>query len=96
MPKEQINYAPHVEGPDGSTPIAPEVSINWSSGEPHYAQIGFEFTIKDMLDYLTQLRMSSPTDHRATFYTPELTRPEMQRMIRAAKRARDSVFGADE
>lgn len=96
MPKEQINYAPHVELPDGTTPISPEVSLHWSSGEPHFAQIGFEFSVKDMTAYLARLAKDSPTDHRATFYTAELTRPELQRMIRAGKRARDAVFGADE
>ncbi len=96
MPKEQINYAPYVEGPDGALPPGAEVSLHWSSGELRHVQIGFEFDVGNMLDYLTRLRTESPTDSRAMFYTSELDRNDLQRMIRAGKRARDQVFGADE
>jgi hypothetical protein len=96
MPKEKLNYPNITEGPDGSMPLGPEVSLHWSSGAPAYAQISFEFDVKAMRDYLAQLVKDSPTDSRAIFYTEELTRHELQTTIRAAKRARDSVYEADE
>ncbi len=96
MPKEQINYAPVVTLPDGTTLIAPEISLHWSGGPAGYAQLGMEFSVSDMLGYLNHLLKGSPTDSRATFYTPELTRPDLQRLVKAARRARDVVFDADE
>jgi hypothetical protein len=96
MPKEKINYPPYIEGPDGALSPGAEITIHWSSGEPRHAQIGFEFDVGNMLAYLTRLRVDSPMDSRATFYTSELSRDDLQRMIRAGKRARDAVFGADE
>lgn len=96
MPKEQINYPTVHEAPDGSIPLGPEISLHWSSGGPAYAQLAFGFDVKSMRDYLDQLAKDSPTDSRAIFYTEELRRPELQTMIRAAKRARDAVYGADE
>jgi len=96
VPKEQINYAPHVILPDGKTPIAPEVSIHWSPGDAGYVQVGMEFSVDDMLGYLNQLRKDSPMDHRATFYTDTLKRPDLQKLIRVARRARDAVYGGDE
>lgn len=96
MPKEQINFAPYRYGQDGTTPVSAEVSINWIGGDQAYAQIGVELSIDDVEQHVKQVRKDSPGDARVTFYTEPLTRPELQRLIRAARRARDAVFDADE
>jgi len=97
MPKEKIKFPSYIEGPDGSAlPPGPECAIHWSGEAGGYAQISFEFDVKAMREYLDQLAKNSPMDSRAIFYTETLTRPELQNLIRTAKRARDAVFGADE
>jgi hypothetical protein len=89
MPKEQINYEP-------TNTDAIEASLHWSSEAGGYAQIAFEFDVQMMRDYLAQLSRDSPTDSRTIYYTPELSRHELQTLIRGAKRARNAVYGADE
>ena len=98
MPKENINYPLAIE--DATTglmrPPGPEFSLHWSPGDAGYVQVGVEFNVDDMLTYLNQLRKDSPLDSRAQLYSDILNRADLQRTIRAAKRARDAVFGADE
>lgn len=89
MPKEQINYEP-------TQASAIEASIHWSPEPAGYAQLAFEFDVQVMIDYLTKLRKDSPDDARVAFYTPSLSRTALQTLIRAGKRARNSVYGADE
>lgn len=97
MPKEQINYSPAIQLESGSLSVpGTEASLHWSSNAGGYAQLAFEFDVQAMLNYLAQLRKDSPGDSRAVFYTLELSRHELQTLIRAAKRARNAVFGADE
>lgn len=91
LPKENINY-------DRNEPetLAPEFSLHWSGGPAGVVQLGVEFDIKVMQDLLSMLAKNSPTDKRTSIYSIGLERDEVQRMIRAGKRARDAVFGADE
>lgn len=94
MPKETVNYPSYAD----NHPMALAVGIHWSDATAGYAgpQVSIQFNVDDMHAYLTRLRQDSPGDKRTIVFTEPLTRPEMQRMIRAAKRARDASFGADE
>lgn len=95
MPKEQINYdrTPDI---DGVSSLAPEFSLHWNSGPGEVVQLGVEFDVKVMREHLDLLAKHSPTDKRTAVYSAGLERDDIQKMIRAGKRARNAVFGADE
>lgn len=91
MPKVEINY--DREHPHS---LAAEFTLHWNGGPGEIAQLGVEFDVQVMRDHLAEIAKHSPTDKRTSIYSIGLDRAELQRMIRAAKRARDAVFGADE
>lgn len=104
MPKENINYpkaVPVLVGESGKPsevlmqPPGPEFAIHWNAtGE--YIQVGVEFSISEVEKYLASVRKDSPMDGIGYLYSEELTRGDVQRTIRALKRARNAVFGAGE
>lgn len=104
MPREQINYpstGPSYALTPGApatfaVPTEPEFSIHWSTGPTAYAQISVDLDVATVEQYIAQLRNDSPGDTRMHFYSDMLDRGSLQRIIKAARRARDSVHGADE
>lgn len=84
MPKEIVNFA----DPDEAS-----VSIHWS-GPDETVQVGVRIPREALEKYLAGMK-GSP-DRFVEWYSPPLSRPDMQRLIRAGRRARDHVFGADE
>jgi hypothetical protein len=87
MPKEIINY----------TDDAASFSVHWSGPEGgQVLQLGITIPRKSIEEYIRGLESAKSGDHVVEWYSFPLERGEVQRLIRAAKRARDAVFGADE
>lgn len=83
MPKEVINHA--IEENSGA-----EVSIHWS----HEVQVGIAIPTEALQNYVRDLDPAKdPVVH---WYSPPLTRGEVQKLIKTTRRSRDAVYGADE
>lgn len=93
------------EGIDGveTLPAAPQVGIHWD-GVRGNVQLSFDMDP----DVLSEIVSTRNTEHpdiafggderegRAVFFTSTLSRSDLQRLIRHARRARDAAYGADE
>lgn len=104
---EQIAYALTQEqidaGHDGleELPAAPQVGVHWHANE-ETPQLSFSIDA-DLLSKIVATRDSENPDYtfvsepgRAVFYTSALSRGDLQRLIKAARRARDAAYGSDE
>lgn len=90
-------------GEDGieEIPAAPQIGLHWHAGEES-VQLSFSIDA-DLLSRIVATRGTDAEDHayvteegRAVFYTSELKRPDLQRLIKTARRARDAAYGSDE
>lgn len=89
MPQENINY-PDPTGTDAG------LSIHWSKADAGgTAQVGVAIPTEALREYLEGMDPKTE-DHTIYWYTPTLTREELNKLIRIARRARTAVYGADE
>jgi|SRR5882672_9775225 len=110
MPREQINY-PDLEvlNKDGSNtpPIhgeawrEPALHVSWlaqhdENTEPVGGHVQVAFEADPVYLRFAADHISDPRTNRSLVYSSVLTRNEINRMIRALKRARDQVHGRDE
>lgn len=82
----------------------PMIGMHWD-GNGGTVQLSLDIDW-DVLQKMVETRQSRPDDNfaddnsflrnRVTFYTGALDRDDLQRLVRTARRARNSVFGADE
>jgi len=84
MPKELIN---HARTPDDT---GMQATVHWSP-ETGEVQLGVALDASEVRTYL-----KTATETAVHWYTAPLTRREINQAIRALRRARDSVYGADE
>lgn len=104
MPREQINYPDRYETlPDGMSvdPNAaprdradeePSLHVNWDNDG--LVQVSINMTtdrIKRWSEHLNDAAVS-----HSAFYTPILTRTEINKLIRTLRIARDKAYGRDE
>lgn len=82
-------------------PALPQIGLHWD-GVNEVVQLSFDMDA-DVLSRIADTRNALHPDHsfvekqgRAVFYSGALSRDDMQRLIRHARRARDAVFGSDE
>lgn len=88
MPQESINYP---------EPYEAQLSIHWSgSTGGQVAQVGLAIPTKELRQYLEGMTAGESPDHHVFWYTPRLTRDELNKLIRIARRARNAVYGTDE
>ena len=90
MPKSIINY------PSYSFPFGLAFGIHWGDRPESQAQLSVQFSVDELVEHLLALQKDSPSDKRSIIYSEPLTRAEIQRLIKDGRRARDTVFGADE
>lgn len=100
MPREQINYPAAVmeTGADGGAPsvikaAGPALHVSWHASPAGTVQIRFDANpdfIQEAADF------PDPETGRSAMYTDELTRAEINKMIRTLRRARDQAYGKDE
>ena len=103
MPRQQINYPrPDLTQVDPATgvetpvPLGQILEVHWD-GNHGTVQASMSIDTGLLQRVLEQERRADgemPT--RVWFYTEALTRPDLQRLIKTARRARDDAFGADE
>lgn len=105
MPREQINYAsvltvdsPEESGvalPPGRNIGEPLLNVNWSPASAGgYVQVSMEIEIE-----YAKLIAETPNGDSATttlLSSPALRRDELNKLIRALRRARDQAYGRDE
>lgn len=82
-------------------PAAPQISLHWHA-EEDTPQLSFSIDA-DLLSRIMATRDSESPDHsfvteegRCVLYTAALSRADLQRMIKAARRARNAAYGSDE
>lgn len=82
-------------------PAAPQIALHWQANQDT-PQLSFSMDA-DVLASIVATRGNETPDHalvaepgRAVFYTATLGRSDLQRLIKAARRARDAAYGADE
>jgi hypothetical protein len=101
MPREQINY-PGAEmemdpGTPGSSKVIkvadPALHVSWHQAPAGHVQVAFEADPS----YL-KIALESPNEDngRTSMYSPVLERVEINKLIRALRRARDQAYGRDE
>lgn len=112
MPREQINYPDltveprrAIDGKDtppvhGEAWRDPALHISWlaqhdENMEPVAGHVQVAFEADPAYFEMAAGNPNEPPD-RSTVYSPVLSRSEINRMIRALKRARDQVHGRDE
>jgi hypothetical protein len=102
MPREQINYpdrhklvtdgtAANPEIPDRADE-EPTLHVNWDN-DHCLVQVSLNMTAERIKRWADQLDGS--VSHSA-FYTPALTRGDINRLIRVLRTARDKAYGRDE
>lgn len=104
MPRQQINFPERYETPpdgmfaDGhGTPPdradeEPSLHVNWDN-DHGLVQVSLNMTTERIKRWAEHL-----TDHvsHSAFYTPALTRGEINTLIRTLRTARDKAYGRDE
>lgn len=109
MPREQINHPrprseeePSITGKPtyarrgtAGTSCEPTVHVSWLAHPQTggWVQVAFE---ADSNYFEFVMQNPDAEDGRTTAYSPVLTRHEINRMIRALRRARDQAYGKDE
>lgn len=111
MPREQINFpdllAAGVEATvnlprsRGDTWREPALHVSWLAQhdedmEPVAGHVQVAFEADPGYFTMAAEHISDPGTGRTLVYSPALSRSEINRMIRALKRARDQVHGRDE
>lgn len=93
MPQEQINYP--------AEPVSTTLHLNWGASDAGgnlQASLGIPFA--DLREFIQeqeeQARITGSYPEKLWFYTEQLSRPEVQNLIRTARRARNAVYGGDE
>ena len=107
MPKEYFNYPQptayaYVEGtePPKPDPAPSQVGIHWDATHGT-VQLSLDIDWELLQRIVDQRRehgegyFIGDSPDRQTFYTEALRRDDLQRTIKATRRARDQVFGAD-
>lgn len=95
MPREQINH------PSTSARNPAAVSLHWSQDEhdPHVS-ISMAIPFAEMAKIVDEIRADekkgAEPPQSLTYFTPALERRDLNRLITAARRARNHAFGADE
>lgn len=108
MPRQDITYhnsemtAPD---PNGTEPIWHEehhgLDLHWSrpgmygDGTPGHVQVGLTIS-QPKLRRLATPDPNEPDPTARTLYTDDLTREQINLLIRTLRRARDAAYGADE
>lgn len=89
MPREQINYPGN---PDNESPL---VHIVWNA-QVGTVQLAFEMSEEAVRKWLDD--PSRLTDSKGTvwFYTEQLERSTLNKLIRSTRNARDKAYGRDE
>lgn len=91
------------DGVDGVEilPAAPQIGLHWHAGEGT-PQLSYSMDA-DVLARIVATHGTENEDYtfvsepgRATFFTSTLTREDLQRLIKHARRARDAAYGSDE
>lgn len=108
MPRQDItfhNSEMTVPDPNGTEPIWHEehhgLDLYWSrpgaygDGTPGHVQIGLTASQTKITRFAT-FDPNEPTPTTRTFYTDDLTREQINLLIRTLRRARDAAYGADE
>jgi hypothetical protein len=99
MPKEQITYPgistsePETSESEPVTVYNTSLSLHWDNNT---VQLGVTIDVKSLSEYLDAVKKDSPTDRTIDWYTVPITRPELNKLIRTARRARDAAYGEDE
>lgn len=101
MPREQINF-PQLLEPTKDCPATPApgikvwrdpaLHVSWHPGS--HVQIAVEMDVS-----YARMAVEAPTDgeaERTEVFVPPLTRDELNKLIRALRKARDSAYGRDE
>lgn len=105
--EEELELPPLGDKPDGPGSIhapLPMVGLHWD-GKNEVVQLSLDIDW-DVLQEMVKTRQELPDGqfaddnsflrNRVTFYTGALSRDDLQRLVRTARRARNAVFGADE
>ena len=87
MPKESINWS---HDPNDRSMKA---SVHW--GQAGEVQIGVVIDRKAISEYLADMDRTKSPDTEIRWFTEPMDRGEVQNGIKALRRARDAVFGAD-
>ena len=87
-------YRPGEELPDGSKiEEMPSLDVQWRS-DPGWVQVSIEAPAEWWKGFLAAVNDGQQSHFAA--YTETLTREEINKMIRALRRARNAVYGSDE
>lgn len=105
--EEELELLPFGDKPDGPSSIhapLPMVGLHWD-GKNEVVQLSVDIDW-DVLQEMVKTRQENPDAsfaddnsflrNRVTFYTGALSRKDLQNLVRTARRARNSVYGADE
>jgi len=105
--EEELANEPMGDKPDGDHAInapLPMIGLHWD-GRNEVVQLSLDIDW-EVLQEMVKARQENPDAkfaddnsflrNRVTFYTGALSRNDLQRLVRAARRARNNVFGADE
>ena len=103
MPRQQINYPrPDLTqvdpdtGVETPTPLGQILEFHWD-GNHGTVQVSMSIDTEILQRVLEQERREDGVmPERIWFYTEALTRGDLQRIIKTARRARDDAYGADE
>lgn len=98
MPREQINYPRKIEVLQASSDEPESIKIDWEDPTLHvnwdsnYVQVSINLTAARIKLWADQL----DGETHSAFYTPELSRQEINKLIRVLRTARDKAYGRDE
>lgn len=99
MPKEYINYPRSFETESGEEmPAGSQVTLHWD-GNYGTIQLSIDIDVETFLGIADSVRdgtFFAEKAGRVPIFTEALGRSDLQRLIKHARRARDSAFGADE
>lgn len=100
MPKEKLNHERTEKRTNGGLPgdpvwdeLVPTFSIHWQAD--NYMQIGVKLDVAQLIRLADEAK-ATPEQSYIEVFSGLLDRGEAQMSIRALKRARNQVFGADE
>jgi hypothetical protein len=93
MPKEQINHPQQVtsDSPQGYTTTSPTLHVGWNRAG--WVQVSIATDTSSLARLVEDAQKHGESE--PAIYTDELSRDEINRLIRTLRKARDQAYGAD-
>jgi hypothetical protein len=97
----RVVYNPDSKGPDEVVKHTEEIALHWTKGDAGMVQLSIQLDAEQVRQCLAaydtgQWLGEELKPGMLMFYSGNLERYELQRLIRHARRARDDVHGVDE